>query len=211
MSFTSTYYRGHDVLTEMPNAHEDRDESETIVSDLLDNAIGQVAISRAWAGPVLARPWVFTLTDRTALNDFLAWCALRRGAYNELWVPTWRRDFQLVGDQDASDTELLVDATGYTATQFASESRRHLAIMTQGGGTRTITCRRITDAVDNEDGTETITIESAVGIALDRHAQLSFLVLSRLESDDLPIQYHHLGLAEVAVRFVEIPRQVEAA
>lgn len=210
MSFATDYYRGHDVLVEMPNSHSDRDEREVVQSDILDGGIGQVAISRV-AVPVLGRPWLFTLTSRADLSSFLEWCAVRRGAYRELWVPTWRRDFQLVGAQDAGDTDLVVYATGYPDTSFSSEARRHLAIMTQGNGVRTLYFRRITDAVDNGDGTETITIESAVGVALDPYAQLSFLVLARLESDDIPIQYHHLGLQEVPVRFVEIPRQVETA
>ena len=208
MGFATDYYRGHDVLLEMPNAHGTRDEQETVRVDMLDNGIGQVALDRV-AVPTLGRPWLFTLTSRADLTSFLAWCTRRRGAYKELWIPTWRRDFQLVGNQDAGDTDLVTYATGYPDTSFASEARRHLAIMTQGAGVRTLTLRRITAAVDNGDGTQTITIETAAGIALDPFAQLSFLVLARLESDDIPIQYFHLGLQEVAVRFVELPRQVE--
>ncbi len=209
MSFTATYYRGHDLLTEMPNAHSDRDETETIQSDSLDGTVGQQVIARAWASPVLARPQVFTLHTRALVNDFLLWCAVRRGRFAPLWVPTWRRDFVLAEPIGAADTEITVEATGYTDTQFGDEARQHLAIITQGSGTRTVYPRRITDATDNGDGTETLTIESALGVAADTYAWLSFLVLSRLESDDIPVEWSHLGLAEASVQFVEIPRQVE--
>ena len=210
MSFTGTYYRGHDLLTEMPNdSTGDRDEGETIASDVVDSTVGQVAITRAWAGPVLTRPHTFTLTTRYEVNDFLWWCALRRGQYKPLWVPTWRRDFTLSVAAGASDTDLIVEDTGYTESQFPDESRRHLAVIISGGGTRTVYARRITDAVDNGDGTETLTLESAVGVAVDQYAVLSFLVLARLDADDIPIEWFHLGAAEASVRFVEIPREVE--
>jgi hypothetical protein len=52
-------------------------------------------------------------------------------------------------------------------------------------------------------------LESAVGVALDTHVILSFLVLARCASDDVPLEWFHLGAAEARVRFVELPRQVE--
>ena len=125
------------------------------------------------------------------------------------WPPTWRRDFTLTATAASDATDLIVEDTGYVETQFPDESRRHLAVIISGGGARTVYARRITDAVDNADGTETLTLESALGVAVDQYAVLSFLVLARLDADDIPIEWFHLGAAEASVRFVEIPREVE--
>jgi hypothetical protein len=210
VSFTSTYYRGHDLLTPMPNdSAGDRDESWSMNTDGVDGGIGQVAVARAVDALTTARPHTFTLTTRADISDFLWWCALRRGAYAPFWVPTWRRDFQLVAGAGASDTELTVYDTDYASIGFTSEARRHLGVIVAANGARTVYPRRITASVDNGDGTETLTLESSLGVTLDTHAVLSFLVLARLESDDIPLQWSHLGLAEASVRFVELPVEVE--
>jgi hypothetical protein len=209
MSFTATYYRGHDLLTEMPNAREDRDQAMRTESDVFDNAVGQVAIARVWGSPVLDHPFLWYFEERSRLNDFLWWCALRRGKYAPLWVPTWRQDLLLADAIAADATALVVRATGYTALHFPSEARRHLVAIVAGGGAITLYPRRVTEAVDNEDGTETLTIEEPFGVALDADAMLSFLVLARLADDEVTIQWElPSGVAEAQTRFVELPRQV---
>jgi hypothetical protein len=64
--------------------------------------------------------------------------------------------------------------------------------------------------VDNGDGTETITLESAFGAALTPQSVISFLVLCRLSDDAVPLHWFHPNAVEARTRFVEIPRQVEA-
>jgi hypothetical protein len=209
VTFLATRYRGHDLLTEMPNGREYRDESWTVASDAVDGAIGQVAYARVWSAPTTTRPHLFTLTTRTEITDFLHWFAERRGAYKEFWVPTWRRDFQLVSGALAAATTLTVYDTDYTTLGFPLESRKHLAVIVAANGARTVYPRRITASVDNGDGTETLTLESAVGVDLDTHVVLSHLLLCRLADDRADIEWMHKGAAETRLRFVEIPRQVE--
>ena len=209
MSLLSTYYRGHDLLTTMPNAwRQDRDEVWTMPVDLVEDA-GQWGAGYPEATPTTSWPFKFTLTTRDAVSDFLWWFAWRRGRYSEFWLPTWRRDFLLATAAGASDTEITVYKTGYVDSGFTTEARRHLAVSVAGSGAYTVYPRRIEDAIDNGDGTETLTISSSIGVALDAHAVLSFLILVRLSDDAMTLHWHHPNLAEAEVRMVELPRQME--
>lgn len=210
MSLLSTYYRGHDVLTQMPNAwRQDRDERWVMPVDVVDDDTGQWGAGWPISTPTTSWPFKFTLVSRDAVTDFLLWFSYRRGAYAPFWLPTWRRDFQLAAAAGSSDTELTVYSTGYPDSGFQTEARRHLAVIVAGGGAFTVYPRRIEDAEDNGDGTTTLTISSSLGVALDAHAVLSFLILCRLDSDTATVHWHHPNLAEVETRMVELPRQME--
>src|SRR5512138_3214472 len=195
----------------MPNAwRADRDQTERMPAVVVDGGVGQWAAAWPVPAPSLDWPFQFFLDSRAKVSDFLLWFAERRGSFAPFWMPTWRRDFQLVSGAAASDTGLVVYATGYPSAGFLRESRRHLAAIVAGGGGYPIYPRRITAAVDNGDGTETLTIDSALGVDVDRHAVLSFLVLVRLADDEATVQWHHPNLAEALVHTVELRRQMEA-
>jgi hypothetical protein len=209
VSLLSTYYRGHDVLTLMPNGSADRPQTEDMPTDVVGGDVGQWAASWPVATPELDWPFSLVLDSRALVSDWLLWLSYRRGRYAPFWMPTWRRDFQLAADAGASDTELIVYTTGYPDAGFTTEARRHLAVIVAGGGARTVYPRRIEDAVDNLDGTETLTIDSAVGVALDHHVVLSHLILSRLADDTTTVHWYHPIAGITEVRVVELPRQME--
>jgi hypothetical protein len=210
MSFTGTLYRGHDLLTVMPNGREDRDQDAVTSVDTLDSLTGRRFGDDQWLSPVLDWPFLWFLPDRATINDFLWWVALRRGRFSPCWVPTWRRELTLRTATLTTDTALVIEDVDYTSKLFPLESRRHIAAVVPGAGVFTIIPRRVTAAVDNGDGTETLTIESAFGVALDSKSVISFLTLCRLDEDSVVLHWFHPNAAEARTRFVELPRQVEA-
>jgi hypothetical protein len=210
VSLLSTEYRGHDLLTVMPNAwRADRDQTHAMPQAAVGGDLGQWGATWPEATPTLGWPFKFFLDSRDVVSDFLLWLAYRRGAYAEFWLPTWRRDFQLVENAADDATELVVAATGYPDSGFQTEARRHLAAIVAGGGAFTVYPRRIEDAEANGDGTETLTLESPLGVAADRHVVLSHLVLVRLVDDEATLRWYHPNVAEAEVRMVELPRQME--
>ena len=208
VSFLATYYRGHDLFTEMPQGNPIRDQTESVSVEVVGD-IGQWAAEWPVATPELDWPFSIVLETRDRVSDWLWWLSYRRGQYAPFWMPTWRRDFRLSVSAGASDTELVVSATGYPDSGFLTEARRHLAVIVPANGARTVYPRRIEDAEDNGDGTETLTLESSVGVALDTHVVLSFLVLARLAQDEVTTLWHHPNLAVSDVRVIELPRQLE--
>lgn len=209
MSFLSTLYRGHDLLTEAPQGNPVRDQQESMPTEVVGGDVGQWAASWPISTPEMDFPFSIVLETRARVSDWLLWLAYRRGRYAPFWMPTWRRDFSLTVAADASATELIVSDTGYVESGFLTEARRHLAVIVAGGGAFTVYPRRISDATDNGDGTETLTIDTALGVALDAHVVLSFLVLARLDDDSSTLHWHHPNLAVAEVRAVELPRQME--
>jgi hypothetical protein len=210
VSLTSVIYRGHDLLSVMPNNREERDQRALMRVELLDSQTGQVSTRPAWAGLLVDHPFTWTLDGRAEIGDFLQWCAFRRGRYTPCWVPTWRQELTLAEPAGSGDTELTIVDVGYTTSLFPSEARRHLAIITATAGVRTITPRRVTDALENGDGTEMLTLEAASGIALPIDTMIAYLVLARLDSDDVELLWYHYQAAEAVVRLVELPRELEA-
>jgi hypothetical protein len=208
VSLTATRYRGHDLLGVMPNAREDRDQAARIAVTELETRTGQASRVRTWPSPVLEHPFLWTLEGRAAITDFLHWVAWRRGRYAEFWMPAWRWDLPVAAAAGSGDDELVIAAIGYTAALFPHECRRHLAILTAAAGVITITPRRVEAAIDNGDGTETLTLDLPLGVAVDADTPVGFLVLVRLASDDVDLVWHHREVVEATVRLVELPRQL---
>lgn len=202
-------YLGFDVLETAPNRREDVEGAGETLVDWLDNPTGVFAGSARAAAPRLSRSFLFWLEGRGAIREFRAWLDARKGRAVPTWVPTWQQDLSLASDLGAADTEMVIRECGYTTDLFSSPARRHLAFVSPGGA---IACREITDSVDNGDGTETLTLASAVGSAFlaggPGAGLVSFLTLCRLESDAAEIHYLTPTLAECALRFVEIPDEV---
>ena len=71
--------------------------------------------------------------------------------------------------------------------------------------------RKVLAAVNNGDGTETLTIDSILGVSPARDQTiLSYLTLRRLHDDENEIMWRTAGVAECTLRTVEIPTEVPA-
>lgn len=208
MSFATTIYRGHELVTTRLNRREQPDTAASVRVEQLESRQGSVALLRPSGTHTQSRPFLYFLEGRTAISDFTQFLARRRGRYSPVWVPTGHCDLELAAAIGASDTDIDIQECGYTDNYFPSESRRHLAFISPDAS---IIARRVTASVDNGDGTETLTIESALGVAFPTYGTLvSFLVLARLADDAVTVHWHHpTKIAEAKVRYVEIPRLAE--
>lgn len=147
----------------------------------------------------------FVLQSRAEIAALRDWFDTVYGRWKALWVPTFRNDVTLAVSAAATDTAVTIVAMGYTDTYSAVEARRHLAFIQPDG---TTTHRRVTAAVDNLDGTETLTLSSALGTAWAAGAGLvSFLLYARLDDDVLRLTRHHGDAAEADLAFLELPQE----
>jgi hypothetical protein len=155
------------------------------------------------ATPIGGRKEVLlTLDSRAQIAALVAWFHGVRGAYRAFWWPTWHADLVPIGEI-AGDT-LTIVWMGYTARLFEFEARRHLAFIPYAGD---VQHRRVLAAVDNEDGTETLTLSSApTGLI----SYVAFLLYVR-GSDELELAYESPEVAEARLTMTELPRQVPEA
>ena len=207
-SWTPTTYRGLDVLEVSPNWGADM--KRTIARSLLvlDAGTGDVTVETKSASPIASAPMQWFLADRDSIATFRAFLDRRKGRLSPFFAPSWDQDLILARDVQATDSSLRVRAIGYSRFLFPSGSRRDLALVSKAGDRAYV---RVTNAVDNGDGTETLTLAAPIGTAFFAPwTQVSFLELVRLGSDDVELDWSSSAFATATLATVEVPREVPA-
>lgn len=201
-----TTYLSIDVLELEPDWKEGLSEEYLRSIARLDPGTGRVQVDDMGGGPILTQPYRWFIDGRTELDTFRQFRDARRGRAVPFWMPTWKQDLVLASSAITTDTNLIIRSVGYTKFMFTNKARCHLALMKADG---TKIYRKVTGANDNGNGTETLTLDSAVGTALDAATTMvCFLLLCRLGADEVVTHYHSGTAAEAEFPVTEIPREV---
>lgn len=144
---------------------------------------------------------IFDSAELTA--TFMMWYTVQVGALIPFWVPSYQLDMELLGTIAAIDTTFAIKHRGYTEHLYVHTERRAIAFLRANG---TFLKRDITGAVDNNDGTETITINAALGedFVPSRATGICFLWYGRLNDDVARLQWEHDQLCTCAVTMIEL-------
>lgn len=193
----STTYRDAPVMVERPNWQGEPTMDYQRKLAILDFGIGPREFDDESNRPDTVQSFRWFLESRQRIADFRAWLYARAGKHRHLWVPTWANDLVVTSSIDAAATTMQVGNIGYTARLLNKTHRRDIRIETAAGQ---VFYRRITNAVVNSPTTETLTIDSALGVSLTPAdvLQVSFLALSRMESDGVEIAWFTGQSAEAA-------------
>lgn len=108
------------------------------------------------------------LTTRAALSEFYGWLDARQGKQNPVWVISNEDDFEVTARTASS---LTVTNTNYKVRYDVHHGRRDIAILKTDG---TYAYHRISAAVDNGNGTETLTVNATTPL-LAVISKVSFL------------------------------------
>lgn len=113
-------------------------------------------------------------------------------------MPSHQADLKVLSPIGAFDSAITVENRGYAANVPGAVGRRDILIVTTVGSRY---YRRITGATALTDATESIALESALGVPLlpEEIRQVSFLRLVRLESDAVEIAHQTDDMAEVTL------------
>jgi hypothetical protein len=200
----ATQYRGLDVLDAEPSFDS---PATRWTRDLFrfDPGLGKVVVKDR-SGVAVAEPQAFhwIMEGRAEIQQYRDFVAARRGRAVPCWLPSWRRDFALVSDLLAGASSLVIQRVGYTRQAFPFSARRHLAVILPN---RTQFYRKVT-AASEASATETLTIDSALPVAVAASAMVCQLVLVRLDADDPQLTWRTRDVAEAALGFVELPIEV---
>lgn len=199
-----TTYRGFDVLELEPDRGGGTPEEIERKVFVLDSVTGIRSSEAADPSPATVRDfaWLtFNRTEAKALRDFLD---ARQGRAVPMWVPAWEEDMTLTADHGAVAV-LTILGMGYAAQMFPPGSmRRHLAIRVPGGAFH---YRKVIAAVDNGNGTETVTLETAVPVAMPlRGTLIAILHFARLDDDVVEIEWAG-QFAEARLRTRDLPTE----
>lgn len=148
--------------------------------------------------------WNWILRDRPEIVAFRSWLAARDGRRVPFWSETQGADMKVVATIGASDGSIQIENIGYQRFINARADRRHLAIRTFSG---VAYYRQITGATEIDSTVESLAIDTALGVNVEpaEIESVRFLRLSRLESDNIEIDWHNLGLAEATAALRSIP------
>ncbi|MGH9781685.1 MAG: hypothetical protein ACRD33_07670 [Candidatus Acidiferrales bacterium] len=201
-----TQYRGFDVLETQPNWESDlgRDYKRSLV--VMDPKIGPLAVDDKGGSAVIGQEFPWYLASHAAVTTFRAFILARFGRLNPFWIPTFDQDLVLAANVLSTDTAIAIQSEFYTRFFFPLEARRFIAFIPVDGTANVY--RQITASVDNGNGTETLTLDSATGKAFTAGGtMISFLTLARLASDDAEIDWMSNDLAQASLGFQEVPRE----
>lgn len=138
----------------------------------------------------------FVLDSRSAVRGMRDFLDLRFGRAVPFWAPSWQQDFVPVM---YTTDELTFEAYGYTANLFPSPTYRRIYALSPDG-TSSVQAD-IATAVDNLDGTETITF---LGGAADITWRFMLLRYCRLDSDDVEIRWMGPSVATIDLPTIEV-------
>jgi hypothetical protein len=148
--------------------------------------------------------WNWILRNRPEIVAFRSWLAARDGRRVPFWTETLGNDMRIVATIGASDSSIQIENIGYQRYINGRADRRHIAIRTFSGAAY---YRQITGATEIDSTVESLAIDTALGVNVEpaEIESVRFLRLSRLESDNIEIDWHNLGLAESTAALRSIP------
>ena len=198
-----TSYLGLDVLEHRPNMREVPTDASTRSLAILDPGLGARDVQARDLAPAIQRTHLWTAHGLAAIAELRAWLAARKGRAVPFWVSTLRQDLLLAAPGNAVDTTITIEGIGYARFAFPHRARRHLALHLPTG----TLYRQVVTATDG-GATEALGLDAALGVTVPIGTLVSYLVLCRLDSDEIELVWHTDQLVETLLVFREIPEEV---
>lgn len=134
---------------------------------------------------------------------FLLFLDTIRGSFGAFWLPSYQQDLTPIGIIGPADVAFNISHTDYTTLDFPGTQRRQIAFVQPDGS---FTKRSITAAVDNGDGTETLTINEALGFSFAQNNAngICFLWYGRLFDDVVSLEWIDADRATLQLTMIEI-------
>lgn len=141
----------------------------------------------------------FALEDVAQIQAFRSLLYALGGRWAPVWVPSWTHDLRVVANVNDGATVLDVEGPLLSAFPLAS-NRRDLRIELVDG---TVLYRRVTAAVAQTFTMDRLTLDApiATGFSAAAVAMVSFLVLSRQDSDVNLLRYFDWQTAQCELTF----------
>lgn len=196
---------GYDVLEVEPNWEKPTQKARRILS-VNDNKMGTIVVADRGGVSFQDGSFRWFLDGRDQIQQFRDFFDRRAGRLVPFWVPTWREDLTIAQAAGAASTGIVVNDASYTARMFPDRARRYLAIQNPAGGW---IYRKVTSSSQGT-GTETLGLDSTLGVAIPAGTPVSFLVLSRVADDSAAIDWTSQTFAESSMKFSELPKEVPA-
>jgi hypothetical protein len=193
-------YRGYPVKLDSTQWAFDGNTEFRRQLGVFDPLVGNRAVFDPTGVEATSRQYRVALPSRADIAAFRAWLFARAGRLTPLWVASAQRDLSVAASIGSADTAITIDNVGYAGLGAVPIGRRDIVIETVAGATY---YRRITAASAIDAATESLVIDSALGVTLAPAdiRSVSFLRLCRLNADAVEIAHRWSGAAESRLAF----------
>jgi len=193
--FSATTYRGLPLLEVRPNWRDNISGAYRRKLQQFDNATGVRAVDDLSGRPVTVQDYLWTRSGRANIQAFRQWLHARAGKLTPIWVQTYQVDLVLTQDVQITDDFIRVQNVGYAQHIQQAIGRRDIAIRLIDG---TVYYRRIIASLEVDSQTEQLTLDSAIGQAVNSAdvQMISWLQICRIESDAIEMQWRSAGVME---------------
>lgn len=153
----------------------------------------------------LLKSWQWTLGTRAQIVALRGWIAARAGRRVPFWSASQAIDVEVIALIASSDLAITIRNIGYALQIDARADRRHLQIETTAGVRY---YRAITAASEIDAASESLTLDSPIGVTLQVAdiRSVRFLHLTRLDSDDVEIEWLSTQAAECRTLLRSLPQ-----
>lgn len=202
---TGDIYDGYRVYAGRTNWADPTEVEFVRQLDELDYETGQAWVDDLSGLAALLKSWHWLFKTRAEIVAFRGWLAARAGRRVPFWSISQAVDMEVVAAIGASDTAIHIRNIGYQRFLDGRADRRHICIRTTSG---TLYYRRITASTEVDASEEELAIDSALGVLLNPAdiESVRFMHLTRLETDAIEIEWHHLGVAEASTMLRSLPQ-----
>ncbi|RPH65005.1 MAG: hypothetical protein EHM89_00250 [Acidobacteria bacterium] len=188
---TVTSYAGHPVWDKRLDNEGTAQDSVQAATEIIDHGGTPYALGTAdradWGRAVL-----FKSAGQTDWQWWKRFLSEVKGRQKAFWLPTWRDDLTFVSQAPG---EIVVSSEdGSDLFAWWPDLRQHIQIVEDD---ETVTYAEIEDAIDNLDGTITLTVSEDP--ASSDVAMISWLEPCRFESDDFPVSFNADGFKVASV------------
>lgn len=172
----------------------------------LDEFEGDVGTSHAATHtlPNTQEQVAYLFRTRDELDELEAFLRTLQGSAGSFWLPTWNDDMIVLSSSSGS---MLIEAIDYTVNQFPTHALRYIYAVSQTDST-VWAVRSVTNAVDNLDGTESLTGSYNVGgfsTATSAAYRFMFLRFVRLANDEVTIEHLDGEQSLVTLTVLNVP------
>jgi hypothetical protein len=186
-------YLGVPFLSTNPNRVFSAAERQRLKATVMDAQTGPRTVTAPTSVPAKSRSIEVLALDLGKIYELRQHLMACQGKLKPFWVPSWQRDLVLAASSGSGVGTITIKECGYATRIWPSgAARRHLAIRKPGGSVMLL--RRVTAAVSNGNGTETLTLvgpagETTLGVAVAIDWLVMFIRYVRLDEDEIFIEW----------------------
>lgn len=169
-----------------------------------------LGIGAAWSNfdqTIMGLKAEYLLTSKADIDDLVDFFKDKMGKWAPFWVPTWQADVVLADAVGATDTTIIIEDIDYDAYFGEDDATgRHLFFYFPDG---TYVCRKVLSWTTQGPTGLILANSLAREITEDElnSVLVSFLNLSRFDTDDLELKYVTDCLATTILSFRAVPHE----